>query len=72
MKLALFDLDNTLLTGDSDFEWAQFLIAQGVLDRGLVSEMGRLGLLGVDLPKELGGLGVDDLHVRASIRTRTR
>ncbi|HEV7821941.1 MAG TPA: HAD family hydrolase [Burkholderiales bacterium] len=33
MKLALFDLDNTLLSGDSDFEWAQFLIEQGVLDR---------------------------------------
>jgi len=33
LKLALFDLDNTLLTGDSDFEWAQFLIEQGVLDR---------------------------------------
>ncbi len=33
MNLALFDLDNTLLSGDSDFEWAQFLIAQGVLDR---------------------------------------
>ncbi|MDD3530553.1 MAG: HAD-IB family hydrolase [Gallionellaceae bacterium] len=33
MRLALFDLDNTLLAGDSDFEWAQFLIAQGVLDR---------------------------------------
>jgi HAD superfamily hydrolase (TIGR01490 family) len=33
MKLALFDLDNTLLDGDSDFEWAQFLIEQGVLDR---------------------------------------
>ena len=33
MNLALFDLDNTLLTGDSDFEWAQFLIEQGVLDR---------------------------------------
>jgi HAD superfamily hydrolase (TIGR01490 family) len=32
MKLALFDLDNTLLAGDSDFEWAQFLIEQGVLD----------------------------------------
>jgi HAD superfamily hydrolase (TIGR01490 family) len=32
-NLALFDLDNTLLAGDSDFEWAQFLIAQGVLDR---------------------------------------
>jgi HAD superfamily hydrolase (TIGR01490 family) len=33
MKLALFDLDNTLLNGDSDFEWAQFLIGKGVLDR---------------------------------------
>ncbi|MDO8414097.1 MAG: HAD family hydrolase [Gallionellaceae bacterium] len=35
MQLALFDLDNTLLNGDSDFEWAQFLIEQGVLDREL-------------------------------------
>lgn len=35
MNLALFDLDNTLLTGDSDFEWSQFLIDQGVLDREL-------------------------------------
>jgi HAD superfamily hydrolase (TIGR01490 family) len=33
LKLALFDLDNTLLAGDSDFEWAQYLIEQGVLDR---------------------------------------
>jgi HAD superfamily hydrolase (TIGR01490 family) len=33
MNLALFDLDNTLLTGDSDFEWAQFLISRGVVDR---------------------------------------
>ncbi|MDP2134536.1 MAG: HAD family hydrolase [Sulfuritalea sp.] len=33
MNLALFDLDNTLLSGDSDFEWAQFLIGRGVLDR---------------------------------------
>jgi len=35
VNLALFDLDNTLLNGDSDFEWAQFLIAIGVLDREL-------------------------------------
>ncbi len=35
MRLVLFDLDNTLLAGDSDFEWAQFLIEQGVLDREL-------------------------------------
>jgi HAD superfamily hydrolase (TIGR01490 family) len=34
MNLALFDLDNTLLAGDSDYEWAQFLIDQGVLERG--------------------------------------
>jgi len=33
MNLALFDLDNTLLAGDSDFEWAQFLIDRDVLDR---------------------------------------
>ena len=33
MNLALFDLDNTLLISDSDFEWAQFLIEQRVLDR---------------------------------------
>ena len=32
-RLVLFDLDNTLLAGDSDFEWAQYLIEQGVLDR---------------------------------------
>jgi HAD superfamily hydrolase (TIGR01490 family) len=34
MKLVLFDLDNTLLAGDSDYEWGQFLIDTGVLDRG--------------------------------------
>ncbi|MES2771272.1 MAG: HAD family hydrolase [Pseudomonadota bacterium] len=32
MQLALFDLDNTLLAGDSDFEWAQFLISKGVFE----------------------------------------
>ena len=34
MKLALFDLDDTLLDGDSDFHWAQYLIERGVIDRG--------------------------------------
>ena len=33
MRLALFDLDNTLLAGDSDFEWGQFLVDRGVLER---------------------------------------
>jgi HAD superfamily hydrolase (TIGR01490 family) len=35
MDLILFDLDHTLIAGDSDFEWAQFLISKGVLDREL-------------------------------------
>ena len=33
MKLTLFDLDHTLLAGDSDYEWGQFLIDHGVLSR---------------------------------------
>ena len=32
IKLALFDLDHTLLDGDSDMLWCDFLIAHGVLD----------------------------------------
>lgn len=32
MTLALFDLDNTLLSGDSDYEWGQFLVSKGLVD----------------------------------------
>ena len=31
-RLALFDLDGTLLTGDTDALWCDFLVAEGVLD----------------------------------------
>lgn len=31
-NLALFDLDNTLLAGDSDYNWSVFLIGEGLLD----------------------------------------
>ena len=31
-QLALFDLDHTLLPFDSDYEWGQFLVRQGVVD----------------------------------------
>ncbi|MDO9052263.1 MAG: HAD family hydrolase [Methylotenera sp.] len=31
-NLALFDLDNTLLAGDSDYNWSLFLIGEGLLD----------------------------------------
>lgn len=33
MALTIFDLDNTLLGGDSDYLWGQFLIQQGVVDK---------------------------------------
>ncbi|UHD18210.1 histidinol-phosphatase [Thiocapsa bogorovii] len=32
MALAIFDLDNTLLAGDSDYLWGRFLAAEGVVD----------------------------------------
>ena len=32
MALAIFDLDNTLLAGDSDYLWGQFLVELGVVD----------------------------------------
>lgn len=31
-SLTLFDLDNTLLGGDSDYLWGQFLVEQGIVD----------------------------------------
>lgn len=33
MNLAIFDLDNTLLAGDSDYLWGRFLIEHGIVDR---------------------------------------
>ena len=32
MRLAIFDLDNTLLAGDSDYLWGMFLVEQGLVD----------------------------------------
>ncbi len=32
MRLALFDLDNTLLAGDSDHAWGEFLCQRGLVD----------------------------------------
>ena len=32
MTLALFDLDNTLLAGDSDHAWGEFLAEKGHVD----------------------------------------
>jgi len=32
LTLALFDLDNTLLAGDSDHAWGEFLVEEGLVD----------------------------------------
>jgi len=34
MNLAIFDLDNTLLDGDSDYNWGIYLVKKGFLDKG--------------------------------------
>ena len=38
MALALFDLDNTLLAGDSDYLWGVFLVEKGLVDAALYEE----------------------------------
>jgi len=38
MKLALFDLDHTLIPMDSDFEWGQFTVRLGWRDEGSFSQ----------------------------------
>ena len=32
MSLAIFDLDNTLLGGDSDHAWGEFIVAHRIVD----------------------------------------
>jgi len=38
MALAIFDLDNTLIAGDSDYSWGEFLVAQGKVDASVYRE----------------------------------
>jgi len=33
VSLAIFDLDNTLISDDSDYLWGQFLVDQGIVDK---------------------------------------
>jgi HAD superfamily hydrolase (TIGR01490 family) len=33
VTLAIFDLDNTLIAGDSDYLWGQYLVDQGIVNR---------------------------------------
>lgn len=41
MPLAIFDLDNTLLTNDSDYLWGQFLVDQQIVDPKQYEEKNR-------------------------------
>lgn len=38
MPLAIFDLDNTLLGGDSDHAWGEFVVAQSIVDAATYQE----------------------------------
>lgn len=39
MALAIFDLDNTLIAGDSDHSWGEFLVAQSIVDAKIYKAM---------------------------------
>jgi HAD superfamily hydrolase (TIGR01490 family) len=39
MALAIFDLDNTLIAGDSDHSWGEFLVDQNIVDRQFYKKM---------------------------------
>lgn len=41
MDLALFDLDNTLLNGDSDYEWGRYMCELGAVNREHYEETNR-------------------------------
>jgi len=38
MNLAIFDLDNTLLNGDSDYLWGMFLVKKNLVDQAFYEE----------------------------------
>lgn len=38
MALAIFDLDNTLIAGDSDYSWGEFLVREGMVDADVYRE----------------------------------
>jgi HAD superfamily hydrolase (TIGR01490 family) len=42
MNLAIFDLDGTLISGDSDLLWTQFLAGAGEIDAALLEEAGEV------------------------------
>ncbi len=56
MSLAIFDLDNTLLGGDSDHAWGQFLVDKGIVDRDAYQQANDYFLQ----QYQQGGLNIDE------------
>ncbi len=69
IKLTLFDLDHTLLDGDSDVLWCDFLMDQGLLDRALFAssnaEMERAYQAGTVSPQDFANFYVATLKLKA-------
>ena len=38
MRLAIFDLDNTLIAGDSDHAWGEFMVAEGMVNADVYTQ----------------------------------
>ena len=58
MQLALFDLDHTLLTGDSDSGWIAYLVDQGILDRQTFEQQNAVFFA----QYQAGTLDIDEYH----------
>jgi HAD superfamily hydrolase (TIGR01490 family) len=79
MNLAIFDLDNTLLRGDSDYAWGEFLVEQGIVDKNYHSRTNAVhladynaGKLDIDkfLSFQLKPLKNNPRHILEEIRSR--
>ena len=76
MRLALFDLDHTLLSGDSDVLWCDFLVDRGLLDESFRrhgEEIARRYSAGTVIPRDYydfyaGTLAGFDLEVLQPLR----
>ena len=75
MRIALFDLDETLLEADSDLEWSELLAAEGAMDRDLARdfhEQYHAGALDIDafLRFQLAPLAREPMERLLAWRTR--
>ncbi len=67
MSLAIFDLDNTLLGGDSDHGWGQFLVDRGIVDAALYQSSNDRFYA----QYQSGGLDIDE-YLRFALEPLTR